>query len=209
MSSARLPPPANDRFETAIHDAQSDIARSVEKAGLQDDPIRYPLAALSGVVGLFPEFLREMRDVAQDGRQPLDAAALDRLEKAAAKGASRASSDLVRAHYRRSVLLGSFAVAAAVVVSVGGGYWWGRSAAISQFRIADTGFAAMVHENPTNATGWLAIASLNDYAKTMAACQDMPTVSGRHACLAPLWRDDGNPTAPPQAPTPSTKTPAP
>ena len=54
----------------------------------------------------------------------------------------------------------------------------------------------MVHDNPTAATGWLNLAQLNDYGKVMAVCQGSASFtdgSGRHACVVPLWLDDGSP----------------
>ena len=110
-----------DAFSAAVKAAQEDIAQGVEKAGLRNDPIRYPLAAISTALGLFPDFLRYMHDTAEEARQPLDAVALARMEKAAAEGASRASSALVRAHNRRSVIIGSLVVALFVAAGLGGG----------------------------------------------------------------------------------------
>ncbi len=201
MSGGRQPALTSEPFETAIREAQAEIARSVDKGGLRDDPMRYPLAALSTVVGLFPDFLRSMREAAGDARQPLDAAAVDRLEKAAAKGASRASAELVQSHNRRSVLVGSLAVAAAVSAGVGGGFVWGRADATTQFRIADAGFAAVIHYNPVAGTGWLELARLNDYGALMAACHGesgFTDASGRHACMAPLWLDEAAPASAPK-----------
>ena len=192
-----------DAFSAAVKAAQEDIAQGVEKAGLRNDPIRYPLAAISTVLGLFPDFLRYMHDTVEEARQPLDAAALARMERAVAEGASRASSALVRAHNRRSVIVGSLVVALFVGVGLGGGYWWGRSDAITRFHLSEAGFAAMMHDSPAAATGWLALARVNDYDTLMGAChgsRGFVTDEGRHACLAPLWMDDDK-VAPPPAKT--------
>ncbi len=189
-----------DAFSAAVKAAQEDIAQGVEKAGLRNDPIRYPLAAISTVLGLFPDFLRYMHDTAEEARQPLDAAALARMEKAAAEGASRASSALVRAHNRRSVVVGSLVVVLFVAAGLGGGYWWGRSDAITRFRLSESGFAAMMHDSPAVASGWLALARMNDYDTLMGAChgsRGFMTDEGRHACLAPLWLDDEKAAPPP------------
>ncbi len=188
-----------DAFSAAVKAAQEDIAQGVEKAGLRNDPIRYPLAAISTVLGLFPDFLRYMHDTAEEARQPLDTAALARMEKAAAEGASRASSALVRAHNQRSVVVGSLVVALFVAAGLGGGYWWGRSDAITRFHLSEAGFANLMHDSPTVATGWLALAGRNDYDTLMATCHGasgFTTPEGRHACLAPIWLDDEK-TAPP------------
>ena len=59
---------------------------------------------------------------------------------------------------------------------------------------------AMMHDNPTAATGWLNLARLNDYALVMTSCHGTNgtlTPDGRHACLAPLWLDDEKAATPP------------
>lgn len=179
-------------FARAIASAQADIAKGVEKAGLRDDPLRYPLAAISTTLGLFPDLIKHMREAAQEAQRPLDAAAVERMEKAAAQGASRASAELVRAHNRRSVLIGSLSVAASVILALAGGYWWGRSAAITSFRISEANFAAMMHDSPQAAIGWLHLAQLNDYSEVMASCRGdnaIKETSGRKACMLPVWLD--------------------
>ena len=199
-ASTRATPDPGADLSAAVAVAQADLGRAVERAGLQDDPYRYPLAAISAAIGLFPGFLHAMRETTQDARQPVDPAVMERLEKAAAKAASRASAELVRAHNRRSLLVGVLAITAAMAASGGACFWWGRSEAMTQFHVADAGFAAMVHDNPTAATGWLNLAQLNDYGKVMAVCQGSAGFtdgSGRHACVVPLWLDDGSSSAPP------------
>ncbi|MGI4939595.1 MAG: hypothetical protein ACRYHQ_03320, partial [Janthinobacterium lividum] len=86
-------------------------------------------------------------------------AALARREKAAAEGDSRASGALVRAHNRRSVRIGTLAVAAAVAGALGDDCWWGHSAAVTQIRLADTSFADVAHDSPA---GWFNLARLNE-----------------------------------------------
>ena len=177
-------------FDVAIKAAQDDIHAGVEKAGLRNDPIRYPLAAISTAIGLFPDFLRQMQDTAERARQPLDAAALARMEKAAAEGASHASAALVRAHNRRSVIIGSLVLAGCIAAALAGGYWWGRREAIWRFSVAEAGFASLMRDQPEAATAWLQVAQLNDLPKVLAICRDKNPIvqpDGRRACLAPLW----------------------
>lgn len=199
MSGTPVPVPeksattGDEAFAKAIAIAQAEIAEGVERGGLRNDAYRFPLAALSTVIGVFPDFLGQVRQAAHETRLPLDPASLTRLEQAAAEGASRASSALVRAHNRRSVILGSLAVAVLVAAGLGGGYWWGRSDAITRFQLSESGFSSIMHDNPDAANGWLTIARLNSYALVMGACRkasQIVTPDGRHACLAPLWLDD-------------------
>ena len=206
MSGAPVPVPdksaatGDETFAKAIATAQAEIAEGVERGGLRNDAYRFPLAALSTVIGVFPDFLGQVRQAAHETRLPLDPASLTRLEQAAAEGASRASSALVRAHNRRSVIIGSLAVAVLVAAGLGGGYWWGRSDTITRFQLSESGFSAIMHDNPDAATGWLTIARLNSYALVMGACRkasQIVTPDGRHACLAPLWLDDEKAPPPP------------
>ncbi len=52
-------------FVAAVRVAQAEIADAVERSGLRDDVLRYPLAALSTTLGLFPEVLARMDAVAE------------------------------------------------------------------------------------------------------------------------------------------------
>lgn len=207
MSSALVSAPnksaavRDQAFSQAIETAQAEIAEGVEKGGLRNDVYRFPLAALSTVIGVFPEFLSQVRQAAHETRMPLDPAFLTRLEQAATEGAYRSSAALVRAHNRRSVVIGSVAVAVLVVGSLVGGYWWGRSDAIGRFRLAEAGFAAAMHNSPAAATGWLSLARMNDYDTMMNACRGaggFRTAEGRHACNAPIWLDEDTATAAPE-----------
>lgn len=179
-------------LDQAVTSAQCDLAASIDRASLRNDPYSHLLRAMSLTIGLFPEFLREMRDTADQGRLPLDPAALARLEQAAAEGASRAAAGLVRVQARRSALGIAAALVTCLVGGASGGYWWGHGAAIRQFSTAEAGFSALVHDDPSAAAGWLALVRNNDYAKVMRACAGASAFSdkGRRACLAPVWLDD-------------------
>ncbi len=198
----------------ALRDAQASLEQAVVQGNLSKDPMRFPLGALAVTLGamhkMFTAHVAQSKAISHEMERraaeivplPIEPASLSRLEKAAARGAERAAGDLARVHYLRTVLAGSLAVMTIAAAGVGGGYWWGRSDAMTRFRIADAGFAAMVHDNPTAATGWLNLAQLNDYAKVMSACQGsagFTDASGRHACAVPLWLEDQPPSAPPKA----------
>lgn len=194
----------DDTFAAAIQAAQDEIARGVERGGLRDDPYRYPLAALSTVLGLFPEFLQRMRETAEEARQPLDAAALERLETAAAGGAARYASDLVKTQARRTALMAGAVLAGSVLLSsaiVGVScYRWGRGSAIADIQETESGFAAAFRDGPDAAAGWLRLMRLNDLPRVLALCANgkgFTDPSGRRACQAPLWLDAPQPAAPP------------
>ena len=190
----------DEGFAKAVAAAQAEIAQGVERGGLRNDAYRFPLAALGSVIGVFPEFLSKVRQATHETRLPLDPASLVRLEEAATEGASRAAGALVRAHNRRSVIVGSIAVATLALGAFGVGYWRGHDDAITRFQLAEGGFAAMMHDSPTVASGWLALVRRNDYDTLMGACRGssgFTTPEGRHACLAPLWLDDEKAAASP------------
>lgn len=208
----------------ALREAQASLEQAVVRGNLSKDPMRFPLGALAVTLGamhtMFTAHVAQSKAISHEMERraaeivsiPIESASSSRLEKAAAKGASLAAGDLVRAHYKRSILTGSLAIMAVVAASACGGYGWGRSEAMTQFHVADAGFAAMVHDNPTAATGWLSLAQLNDYGKVMAVCRGSAGFtdgSGRHACVVPLWLDDGSPSAPPKASPSPAKAPAP
>ena len=190
----------DEAFARAVAAAQAEITQGVERGGLRNDAYRFPLAALGSVIGVLPEFLSRVRQATHETRLPLDPASLVRLEEAATAGASKAASALVRAHNRRSVIIGSIVVAMLVLGGFGGGYWCGHRDAITRFHLAEAGFAAMMHDNPAAATGWLNLARLNDYGLVMGACHgssEIRTPDGRHACSAPIWLDDETAAPPP------------
>lgn len=85
-----------EEFERAIAAAQADIATSIDRAGLRDDPYRYPLAALSTALGLFPHFLRHIDSAAGSSGAPIDAAVLKRLEAGLAGFAAKMEGELPR-----------------------------------------------------------------------------------------------------------------
>ncbi len=196
---------AGAAFEAAVLAAQADIQSSVEKAGLRDDPYRYPLAALSHALGLFPGFIQQVRRASEEGRSPLEAAAVARVEKAAAAGAARYGADLARAQARRTAMLAGAILAGSVLTTAAvfgfGGYWWGHSAAVAQVHETEAGLIAAFEGGPDAAAGWMTLMQLNDAKAVLAACagdRGFTDPSGRRACNAPLWVDAGKPPAPPK-----------
>jgi hypothetical protein len=56
---------AEDDFAAAVRTAQADINDAVQRGGLRDDVLRYPLAALSTTLGLFSELVTRLDAVAE------------------------------------------------------------------------------------------------------------------------------------------------
>jgi hypothetical protein len=200
-------------FEDAVAEAQADIASSLERAGLRDDPYRYPLAALSTALSLFPEFLRQMDATAARARTPLDAAALERLEKAAAHGAARYAGDLARTQLRRTALISGCILAGCVLIASAltgmACYRWGKATAIAGIHETEGGLEAAFRNGPDAASGWVRLMRLNDLPRVLAVCTGgrafTDPATGRRACLAPLWLDDEQAAAPPRAQRVNTK----
>lgn len=190
--------PTEIALTAAIAAAQADLSDSIDKASLRRDPSGTVLGALSSVLDIFPRLIREMRTVAAEARHPLDAAGMARVEEAAAKGASSAANALVRAHYRRSVLIGTLAMVGCIGGGGGGGYWWGRSQAIQQFSASEAGFAELMHDDPDAATGWLKVSRLNDYRQIMSGCKgdQLFVQAGQKACATALWLEAPQASAP-------------
>jgi len=112
-------------FVAAIQEARADIANGIDRGGLRHDPLRYPLAALSTVVGLFPGLLDEIHRAhapwTQDERRAAVADAVARMD-------ARLAWRMIQ--FNRwaaglALLLGMAMAGAAW----GGGYWWGYHAA--------------------------------------------------------------------------------
>ena len=194
-----------DAFDRTIRDAQAEIAAGIDRAGLRNDPYRYPLAALSTALGIFPAFLRHLRSAAERDRLPLNADDLARLETAAA-GAARHVQDLARAQLRRTAFASGAILAAATISAAAlagvSGYRWGRSATIRQMRDTEAGLAAAFRDGPDAASQWLRLMRLNDLPRMMAACtgdRAFTDPSGRRACLAPIWLEEEKAAAPPSS----------
>ena len=148
-------------------------------------------------------FREDLTEAIREAREPIDPDSIKRIEAAAGAGMNKHAAALVKAHNRRTVLLTAGALVGALVAGCAGGWWWGHRDAINRFQISEAGFAAMMHDSPAAATGWLNLARLNDYALVMGACHgsnEIRTPDGRHACSAPIWLDDDT-AAPPAAKT--------
>lgn len=177
------PSASNDPFLTAIQEAQDNLAESIERAGLRDDPIRYPLLALGAVIGLFPEFLSRTR-------QPLDPAALTRLETAAIKGSDRRAAALARAHNLRTLLLYGGSAVLLAAATLAAGYAWGHSAASASIQQTERRLALAFQDGPDAAAAWATLMELNDLPRAMALCTG-PAVyadpAGRGICLLRVY----------------------
>ncbi len=165
-----------DPFDILVREAQAELAEGVQRAGLARDPYRHLMAALSHALGIFPALVQrldqvehhgggsidpELRAVASDikqqlsatleaARQPADPAVVDRLEKAAARGADRRSVELARAHNLRTLLTYGGAFVAAVVAAAIGGAVWDRNNQVATVRSTEAGVSAAFRDGPAD-----------------------------------------------------------
>ncbi len=195
-----------DEAGEAVRHAQAELERAVREGGLSKDPMRLPLGALAVTLGAQHQFhlanVRQLRAVASDieqqmstaleaARRPADPAVVDRLEKAAARGADRRSAELARAHNLRTLLTYGGAFAAAVLAAAIGGAVWGSSNQVATVRSTEAGVSAAFRDGPAAAASWLNLMKSNDPAQALAACvgANIRVIEGRRACNVPIWLD--------------------
>jgi hypothetical protein len=182
-SSAEQLAPATEEdrsFIEAIREARADIANGIDRGGLRHDPLRYPLTALSTVVGLFPEFLDEI----QRARAPWTQ---DERRAAVADAVTRMDARLLH----RMTQFNRWAIAIALLLGVaiaGGvgtaGYWWGYHAA--ENRLIEVPAAVGLALTGRDAAVWLELIRDNDIARVNRTCAPQ---NGRNACSFVMWAE--------------------
>jgi len=159
----------------AIRAAQAELEQAILEGKLQDDPLRYPLAALSTTLGtlhrLFADGTLTLSAALKAAQQPISEERLARLEQAAVRGADRQAAALARAHNLRTVLIAAGVLVGTALATLGGGYWWGRSAARADIHQTEAGLQAAFSRGPEAAKDWLALMIWNDPRKALAQCQ--------------------------------------
>jgi hypothetical protein len=173
-------------FDEAIQDARADIANGIDQGGLRDDPLRYPLAALSTVVGLFPAFLEEIQGV----RAPWSE---DERRTAIADAVMRMDARLIHrmAQFNRWAIVATAVLGMAITGGAwSGGYWWGYRAADN--RLAPVPAAVGMALTGREAEAWLTLIQNNDIGQVRRSCAAQ---NGREACAFTLWTE---PVPPPR-----------
>jgi len=95
VPAATITPEDEAGFAAQIRQAQAELADSVERAGLARDPYRFVTGAIAHTLGVFPSVLERLEGAVERARQPVDPAALQRLETAAASGAAKRAAELL------------------------------------------------------------------------------------------------------------------
>lgn len=182
--------PDVDAFGKEVEAAQAELAQGISKAGLRGDPYAVVLSALSEALGLFPAFLGRMDQLSERTRLPLDPAALERLERAAAKGAERRAAELARTHARRTVLRYVGLLLLCMGLAGGGGFLWGRMSAERAVERTEQRLAAALQDGAEAAEGWAILMENNDLRRALDLCtgtRSYADPSGRKVCLLPLY----------------------
>jgi len=186
--AARAEPSAGEdkTFIAAIQDARADIANGIDQGGLRHDPLRYPLTALSNIVGLFPAFLDEI----QRARAPWTE---DDRRTATADAVARMDARLVQrmAQFNRWAIVVTAVLGMVIVAGAwSGGYWWGYRAA--ENRLAPVPAALGEALTGREAAIWLTLIQNNDIDQVRRTCAAQ---NGREACAFTLWSE---PVPPPR-----------
>jgi hypothetical protein len=191
--------------------AQQRMARAVLVGRLQGDPLADLVEALSQALGVQHEIHRagvhqqreasshleqQLRAAIEESRQPIDPAALVRLEEAAVTGADRRAAELARTYNWRTVVIAAAVLVGGVMAGTVGGVLMDR-----RFQVATE--AAITTEafsdGPAAAAAWLNLMRSNDVVSTLATCAGKTVVAdGRRACGVAIWLD------PPPNPVPNT-----
>ena len=192
MSSSRSPterpaptPGEDSSFIEAIRQARADIASGIDRGGLGHDPLRYPLAALSTVVGLFPGFLDEVQRArapwTQDERRAAVADAVARMD-------ARLAQRMIQ--FNRWAIVIALVLGGTIAGGVGAaGYWWGYHAAESQ--LVDVPAAVGAALTGRDAAVWLDLMRENDIARVNRTCAAQ---NGRKACSFVMWVEPVSPS---------------
>jgi hypothetical protein len=191
LPATPAPEQAEQDFTAQIRQLQDELADSVERGGLARDPYRFVTGALAHTLGVFPSVLDRLEDAVVRARQPVDPAALQRLETAAASGAAKRAAELARASNLRTFLLAGTIAASAVLVAGAGGFWWGRHTQEEAIASTEAGLAAAFRDGPDAAASWLTFMQTNDGNLVREACakSTVRTPDGRRACAVGLWVD--------------------
>lgn len=205
------------RLRQQVQDAQQRLARAVSIGTLRNDPLADVVEAVSQSLGVQCELhiscVREYRAAAahldqqlrtavEDARQPLDPAALVRLEKAAVTGTDRRAADLARSRNRRTLLLGGLAVVVGLVAAVGGGALWGAAGANERVHETERRLVIAFQDGPDAAAAWVNLMEQNNVVGALSVCRASHTFvdqTGRKACLMPVYPEA--PTRPVPAPS--------
>jgi hypothetical protein len=195
-------PDLND-FSTAVADAQAELARAIQLAGLESDPIGHAFRGLSTVIGLFPEFVANIAVT----RQPLNeeyvlrkivAGVSEKNAEMAVGEVARAVERLVLQRNRWAMIIAAGAVVLSLAAGAGGGYWQGHRDGYADGAALGLQANAVIGSMPTaEGLAWEQLIRDNPViANSLAECRKLAQPqNGRASCDLPIWA--GPPQPPP------------
>lgn len=162
--------------------ARNALAQSIALAGLQRDPMRPVLDALSQTLDAMEAAANDVRSSASSAASPASPISpeaerklVDRLAQAAAAGANRHTMELAQAHNWRTVLIAAGVLAITTMAALTGGVWWGASLPVQ----------TNLGQLPREVVQMLAA---NDMRKAIAECKPLgPQQNGKRACAVNVW----------------------
>jgi hypothetical protein len=111
-----------------IADAQAEMDRLVRLGGLQNDPIRHPIQALSVHLGALHALMLTNNQILakqiEAARQAVDDEDTRRRSLAAANGAERRAAELIRSTSWRTATVATVLILALMCASAAGGWMW-------------------------------------------------------------------------------------
>ncbi len=203
--------PAWDSAELGrdIENMQADIERTVQLAGLRNDPTLPLLKVLATSYNLqwrlhdqailhqrdaSGQLDRQVAESIRQGETALQANKLSIVEQLApmiAKEVSRITKNRLWTVKLRTGLIGTAVLASLMILggclTYGTGYTAGRAQGESNGKVISEAMMA----GPGAATAWSTIMALNDPVRALAACKQSITSDdeGRRSCSLPIWLD--------------------
>lgn len=173
-----------------IADAQTEINRLVQLGELQNDPIRYPIQALSvhldalykvthaGSQMLAKQLQTSARQIDPAGPSVRD----EDLRRAVVEGVAAYAGGVGHWLSLRNAVVGAVLLLAALLGGAGAGYWLGQSNEAAQFIQVPPALGVAL--TGPEAAQWVNLMRLNDIGKAERVCGSR---SGGVACTISLW----------------------
>lgn len=186
--------PAGGDAASATRRARGELDAAVIKAGLEDDPLRHVLGALSSSLGA----LEGVQASIEAMRRPMDTELRTALLEAHGDAMRREAKRLVQSQLRRNLLfagVAGLAVSGLIAAAGAGGYAWGRSTEAARSREVGGALAASLRDGSASGQRWMDLMHGNDILAALQRCDGNSVAkdaAGRRACAVPLWIDPPN-----------------
>lgn len=194
VSAAAQPRPepesGDDALEREFREAQDGLEEAIARAGMTQDPYVHVLHWQKRDTALRFRLTRLVLDKQEAARQPLDPAAIRRIEAAAAQGASSKAREIAVGYRRLTLVAAAGIVLGGLGITGVGGYGWGHATAMAQRRATEARLSAAFSEGGKGAALWLALMQYNDLGAALANCTPARVYTdreGRRACAVPLY----------------------